>query len=333
MPTPQTTDHPLAALEYLVQQFDEEPSWGVRASARSYTWWPHDLAQRFWADPPDEHGNGKVHIVTDIAKGIAAFEGIHAALGLLNAQVTTSAMLWDERTGVLTYRSSLFVSPATVEPLKRMGTVIAGMQALEALLLGERLASAFKGVRAVSEHPLKGARSELDPTVVYTARFLDDCTEQTFVDSDFMALFDQLRERFFGFCDPAGFTVELPFFCDEPALLSSMKGRGTETALLRVAADEHPRHGPGVLVRLTLPVIPNAWLSHLFNDEDATTEAPTAFIGAWAQVDTDGLNLVGFVPAALRASGLLTVVVSAIVYRTQWARGMLEALRVRGRAQ
>src|SRR5437867_1346133 len=150
---------------YRTMQIDDE--WSVRES-RSFTWWPHRLAQRVWAEPATgSHGFDitKVSAETSLLRNVPA--GLRTATWLMagNYHASMSALIWNPDDGHLRLHCSAYVHKETLATVKNLFSCAVALQAADAHIKVDGLAQLVGGEPDASSHPMSGPRSAMDDMV------------------------------------------------------------------------------------------------------------------------------------------------------------------------
>ena len=183
------------------------------------------------------------------------------------------------------------------------------IQAADATLKSAYMAQQFGWVPELSEHPENGARPQPDGMLnvlqdVYQPQGEGEppwpLEEFQSVARSGYAVQTNVGEE--------GLTAEFPFYGDEPAMLTSARGAGPQTAMLMVRKNQpHPMLGNGLLMGLTLPVDgEGAETANRLNLLEATGESDCHLLGSWC-VGQMGLAFATFIPYACYMPGLLDI--------------------------
>lgn len=312
-------------VNYLFDAMQVDAEWSIREE-RGGVWWPGEVAQRIWADPPRDGPTGPVVDVraeTDVIRDVAPSERLAHMISVLNTHASLSALVYDEDQRSLRYACSMVVHEQNVEWAKQLLSLAIAIQAVDTIIKLE-VAEAFGGVPAVSAHPTSGLRTVRDDMVNVVAQSIAPHGSGA---SPFSAAdFDSIEEldpspSVLTSADESGLTAEFPFFGLRSGAQASIDGVPPETALLQLTRnDRHPQLGSGCLVRLTLPVGPDTGgVAMELNRREATLASDCHFLGAWC-VGPLGLTFVTFLPAIAHRPGLLTNLFMNSAIRTRWAR-------------
>lgn len=311
---------------YLFDAMQVDPEWSVRED-RGGVWWPGEVAQRIWAEPPRDGPTGPVFDVraeTDVIAHVAPSERLTRMISVLNAHASLSALVYDEDQRSLRYACSMVIHQQNVSWAKQLLSLAIAIQAVDAIIKLDA-SELLGGVPAVSAHPTSGVRTFRDDMVNVVAESIaphGSGASSPFSEEDFVSI-EQLDPNpsvltNFG---ESGLTAEFPFFGPRSGAQASIAGVAPETALLQITRnDRHPQLGSGCLVRLTLPVGPDTeGVSLELNRREATLASDCHFLGAWC-VGPMGLTFVTFLPAIAHRPGLLTNLFMNSAIRTRWAR-------------
>jgi hypothetical protein len=227
------------------------------------------------------------------------------------------------------------VHPQNLTWLSRLFLAAVGLQAADAHIKAQGLATVLGGEPDTSPHPRTGWRPRADEMlgVVEQVFAPQGRGPSPFTHFDFKAAL-RLEPRPWvpATGNGAGLTAELPFFDDVPAALG---GRGA-ALLVATATERHPQLGSGALLRLSLPALPGAdpadtrrgaQLAGELNRAESQAWSAAHFRGAWTFEPTLGLTFVAFLPAAVYRARLLDAMLWSVAARAQWARSYLCAGR------
>ena len=314
---------------------DEE--WSVRTE-RSFTWWPHRLAQHVTASEPRLafgdpmialHGQSDV-----VAEVTAPQERVTGLLADLNRNATLGAYVWDPAQRTIGYATSAYLYEGNlgVQEVLRLALLLG---ATEAELVAEALAAELEGKPAYSSHPTSGPRPVGDDLLNFVGQIVVPHGEEP---SEFIGLVPEAGAALhwaMASGDDEGFTGELPYHGDRPAV--SM-GAGDavaiagplQTALVRVLATQaHPTYGSGALMLMLLPdhfdedTAPAT--ADALNRAEATTLTGFPQFGAWcvAAHDPSTLAFATFLPSIIARPGLIGTMCFYLQLRAAWAREQL----------
>ena len=88
------------------------------------------------------------------------------------------------------------------------------------------------------------------------------------------------------------------------------------------AEARHPSLGSGLLMRLKLPVEPDAMVAQRLNANERL-EPDAHQLGAWCVDEEHGLMFTGFIPAAAWVPELSRALVYHLSAKNEWARALL----------
>jgi hypothetical protein len=316
----------LEAIEALLQ-VDEE--WRVPED-RGFTWWPHRLAQRAWAEPVREaYGEQvtRVHVATEILREVPVTDEVLRQLAEANLTATLGGFVLDPD-GTLSSHSHAWFHRENIWQVNLLSTA-AVLQAATCEASVGAIREVVGGRVAVSAHPDRGERPEPDE-MLGIGGFMSEAgaAPSPYAPEDFETAARE-GERLWLVSTTAGraLTAEVPFFGGTPtggrapgsgparAPVRGFPGgsasdrrraggtdeAGLETALLQLTAeDQHPELGSGLLALLRLPLtLPGAASARLANDlnraeREAVTVSP--LLGSWCLAGEE-VAFVSFTPA------------------------------------
>jgi hypothetical protein len=320
------TDIGLQLVDFLYEQLMVDDQWAVRRR-RGFTWWAHRLAQHVEVGPPvwetDRHVCA-VRIWTEVARDVDPALNPARVLGVVNAQATLSALVWDRADATVTECCTAQIHEGIFGWMSRTLATIALLQNTDAHARAATIACG--GTVAATPHPIGGERPEPDeilnvlPAIVLPegaapSRFAGPAMQ---VAQEFMA-----HMGLAGSADETGLTCEVPFTGETP-FAALPPGAEPQTSLLRIFTDQpHPRLGNGALVLLQLPLEVDedavAALANSLNLAEAAGDTGTLLLGAWCADPTSAATLAfcGFIPNALAR---LTRVDNVIAYQASRSR-------------
>lgn len=321
-----TSDLGQETVTYLFDAMQVDPEWSVRED-RGGVWWPGELAQRIWADPPRSGPTGPVFDVraeTDVIRNISPSERLTHMISVLNTHASLSALVYDEDQRLLRYACSMVIHQQNIDWARRLLSLAIAIQAVDAIIKLE-ISDVLGGVPAVSAHPVSGLRTSRDDMVNVVSQSIaphGSGASSPFSAADFASI-EELdpNPSVLTTADESGLTAEFPFLGPRSGAQASLEGRPPETALLQITRnDRHPQLGSGCLVRLTLPVgADTEGMALELNRREATLASDCHFLGAWC-VGPIGLTFVTFLPAIAHRPGLLANIFMSSAIRTRWAR-------------
>lgn len=128
------------------------PGWAVRED-RGFTWWPHRLRQRVWAEPATTTPGGpawQVRSRTPLFRDVADEAAAHEILAAINGTALLGAAVYEPADGTISLRTGAFLAGE--------GARIARA----AFVFGTRLAAAVGSV-AVNARPAEGPAPDEEP--------------------------------------------------------------------------------------------------------------------------------------------------------------------------
>jgi hypothetical protein len=324
-------DAGLRALDYVFQTLGIEREWSVRES-RGFTWWPHRLAQRVWADArrtDDTSGLVCLHVETDVLRDVPDNAATRTRLLAFNGFASLSAWVWRSETRRVALHSTVYATPEEDDWLLPLFAATVALQAADAHIKASVVAEVLGGSIAAGVHPTSGLRSQshgiLD--VLETLFVPAGKNPSPFTLTDFEAALQlDPRPRVLRTTD-GGLAAEYPFYDHHnPALV------GRDGALLIVSTTEpHPQLGSGLLMRLQLPIVAPPASDNQIDVGTQLNEAETheftraSLLGGWCLAPRDTrLTFVTFIPAALHRRGLLDVLARSTAARVRWAKQYLQ---------
>lgn len=301
-------DPGLLCLDRFEELFSIDPEWLVRTD-RGLEWWGSTLRQSVWADPVREIDGlqtCRVHVRTDLVRNIER----RMPTELLNFDAMVASLyglVEGERPDEISIQSSVNIHADAVEPCSRLLAAAASMQLGECQEVADRLVDYVGGEVACSEHPKSGLRKTPDDmvSVVDTLVATGGQARLRFEAEDV----EMLTREF----ETAGVPVEV-----------LEEGVGLRLDLSRagcfadVVANDHPKHGCGVLVILFLyePYDPHTDIMAL-NASEHAAHLPIHGVGSWALNGTQ-LAHPSFLPNAyLQPQMILDLAMSSLT-RAMW---------------
>jgi TPR repeat protein len=313
---------------YRLLQVNEE--WSL-FDHRGFTWWGHHLAQRIWIDDPissDGVELSTVYVATDVVRNVAPSEASFETVSELNRFALLYSLVVDPEQCKATYHAKVYVHEGTEEYLTKLLMHVTALQAADANVRADQIATLLGGEADRSAHPESGYRSEPDDMMsVIGGIYVPHGAEPSRYAEDFSMLSEMdpspsLATNY----DANGLTAEFPFTGASPASYSAISGEAPSTALLRANVDiKHPSLGTGCLVRLTLPThIDDCAIANELNYAESRSWTKSHLLGSWC-IDGDSLNHISFLPAACYVQGLLSAIFVNSAVRCRWALNYVEA--------
>jgi hypothetical protein len=336
-------------LAFIYEQMKIDPEWSVREE-RSLTWWGHRLAQRIWAEPvilEDGDEIVRVHAETDVLRNVNTEAHAIQSLSILNRNASLSAYVWNPETKKISLRSSAYCHSQNVSWLSVFFLSSVSLQAAEAHVQPDALATLIGGDVDESAHPTNGFRKQkdemLDVIPVLYAPWGNNPSR--FTTEDFHAAME-LNPKPWVMANEGenGLTAEFPF-----------PGCMPPTALLTLDNEiRHPLLGSGLFILLRLPLNLRGEnvdsLASRLNLAELKNTTRSHFMGSWcvdsprnvklAQLSllllgeslpvgvleekaNETLSFCSFIPSVCHRSGLLENIVYTMGCRTMWANEYL----------
>jgi hypothetical protein len=256
-------DPGLRAVESLHKLMLIDEEWSVRRP-RGFTWWAYRLAQHVEAGEPfrqteDGPTASLIRIWTDVVTEVpsqAAAEALDCT-AMANLTETMSALVFDESAGTITECCTVIVTDETNEQWLKVLSVAAVMQNTAAHSRAHSVANAVAGKPAQSAHPTNGERPEMDGLLNYVAAtLLPSAPKESAFAGELIKSLTNANLPFWTLAngDANGFTGEIPFSGNVPAVALKDRSGGPQTALFQVFTnDSHLELGSGALIVLKLP--------------------------------------------------------------------------------
>lgn len=337
--------HPLTdigpeVLDRLFSTLMVDEEWSVRAD-RSFTWWPHRLAQHVSVSTPREaFGDPMVALraTTDMVEDVRAPDDVvEQFVDLLNMHASLGAFVWDPEERTVKVVTSAYLHAGNL-PLLPVASAAVLLTAIEATAKAPGVADVLEGRPAASAHPSSGMRPEPDELLFFAEeRIVPDGQGP----SGFVGLVQEAGRAAVPWClsnaDEHAFTGELPYHGTTPALVlaatgGSPEGIDAQTSLVQLLTQpRHPAYGSGLLVLLKLPgTFPDGRARELareLNRAEAAELTGFSQFGAWCADPGDPglLSFCSFVPSVLARPGLVAALAFYVALRNQWARDRLGA--------
>lgn len=319
------TDAGKLAVDHVFDSMQIDREWSVH-DERGYTWWPGELAQRVWAEPPRRGPKGHVFDVraeTYLLRDVAPCESLTQLVSLINANATLSALVHDQEDHTLRYVCSMVIHEQNVAWAKDLLSLAVAIQAADATIALDR-SELLGGIPAVSAHPESGFRSVRDDMINIISHSVAPrgAGASPFSAVDLSEI-EQLEPSPAVLTSGGGdsLTAEFPFNGARSSVEVAIEGGVPETALLQISCEpRHPKVGSGCLFRLTLPVGGDpGTLAMVLNRMEALSATDAHLLGAWC-ASPMGPTFVTFVPAVAHRPGLVTNLFFNAAVRTRWAR-------------
>lgn len=299
-------DAGLRVVRHVFETLQIDQRWSLR-EARGFTWWGYEQAQRVWADPPFErHGTVvvRVHAETELLRSHTLDPRARRLLGTLLGMTALSGAYQDPVTGTVRLRASVNVHAGNESWLRLLFANAVALQAADARDQSGPAARLTGLLPATSAHPHAGPRPAPDEIL------------------DIVGYGRALPEAQAGSPWAGGLSAEFGFGPTPGAV-----PRG-DSALLRLTPGEHPRHGSGLQLRLSLPVYEDERVLGLLplelNAREARARDGGHFLGSWCTAPDPEARFVtfaAFVPAIAYLPGLVQHLAMTTASRVRWADG------------
>lgn len=272
--------------------------WAVR-DGRSFTWWPHRLAQRVDVSTPRlAFGDPMVavRVRNDLVSDVRADDDTVAdVVAGLNIHASLGAYVWHPKTRRITLNTSAYIHDGN-RALERFFGAAVLLGTIEAHSTAHPLADVLDGTAAVTDHPGTGERPTPDDLLAFADNEIAPRGRgpSAFVGPAMAAITRAPSlQGVPANADETGLTAELPFLGATPAMLRAGNGGPIETSLVQfLTAAPHPAYGSGLLVMLrlplTLPAEQTGRIALALNRAEAVeAEATPAHRGRCQPVDVD----------------------------------------------
>lgn len=301
-------------------QIDEE--WSAWED-RGFIWWPHQHAQRVWADPPVTNGDlmsSLVHAEVELIEGAEdadiPLRVLDAQLGVLAAGLTLhSAMRRGDR---VCFHATASVYDGTVDWIARVFQVATLFEAVNAETRASQFADAFGMQVVTSAHPVNGPRPVPDEMLRVedfpaTPNAWGDAGELDQI-ADFLNARGMLSRT-----GGNGLTAELPYGPNGGPAIT-----GGDSHLLTLLSETRGRLGAGARLTLRLGDWPRQDGEQIFppqiNAMEAAGLSRSHLIGTWA-IEGHSLAIPYFtswIPGVLHRPGILMNLVLSMAVRARW---------------
>lgn len=314
---PRTDDVGLRIVDGIGHSLSLDDEWATRTD-RGFTWWGKDLAQHVWAEPAvDDDGLEvfRLHARTDLFRDFKSTpDDLTKLNALLAAYATTSGLLINEESGQVQFAASMYAHAESEDWVRRTFQLVVAMQAADAQIKADNLATPMGFAVAASAHPTSGPRPDYDDMLSMLEQVAGVGQQPSMWKGDDMEATTMAVQRasstVLATGDASGISAEFPF--------------QSRTSLLTVTTDApNPQLGNGVLLLLHLPMtIAESDEGVRFAAELTRRELASMtrahYLGSWCWRD-DGMHFVSFLPNMMYLGGsmLLNVVIS-MAARAKW---------------
>ena len=301
-------------LRFLTARMQIEAEWAVQEKT-SFTWWASSLAQRVWMAPPREFQGvplTTLHVETDLIADVAMDESTWARLAGVNRFASLSAHVADPVARTISLHSSVSLTADNYPLAQSIALHAMALQMADAYAEAAQLADAFGGQVAATPHPKQGMRLTPDEMVGILETYQQRGAGDSPFEPEELAQLVHVDPRPWiqASNDVHSVDAELEFATDTPARLELD------------AEMRHPSLGSGLLMRLKLPVEPDAMVAQRLNANERL-EPDAHQLGAWCVDEEHGLMFTGFIPAAAWVPELSRALVYHLSAKNEWARTLL----------
>ena len=301
-------------LRFLTARMQIEAEWAVQEKT-SFTWWASSLAQRVWMAPPREFQGVPLitlHVETDLIADVAMDESTWARLAGVNRFASLSAHVADPVARTISLHSSVSLTADNYPLAQSIALHAMALQMADAYAEAAQLADAFGGQVAATPHPKQGMRLTPDEMVGILETYQQRGAGDSPFEPEELAQLVHVDPRPWiqASNDVHSVDAELEFATDTPARLELD------------AEMRHPSLGSGLLMRLKLPVEPDAMVAQRLNANERL-EPDAHQLGAWCVDEEHGLMFTGFIPAAAWVPELSRALVYHLSAKNEWARTLL----------
>lgn len=324
----QPMDPGLRLVHDVFEQLQIDSEWSLW-EGRGFTWWPHQRAQRVWADDSVKDDGLTVSLVHAEAEMFVGAErskvaprGLDALLGVASRDLSVSGFV--RRGDRVALHASAFVHEENQQWMSRTFQMSALIQVVNAARGPGAIAETLGLVPAASAHPTSGDRP--DPDEMLDA--LDDLPASDTkwgTENEYSAVVEALGGHgLLASGGGLGLTVEFPFGSrGGPAVA------GGESNLLSVSSEPNGSLGEGLRMNLRLRRWPTDGDLQLFPPELNRLESEGGsrahLIGSWA-IDLDPDSVPFFtcwLPTVVERPGLLMNLVLAMGVRSNWVATLM----------
>jgi hypothetical protein len=311
------------AIQSVLAEMQVDSRWSLGAP-REFTWWPQRYAQHVYAEPPVEDRGVQVSrlvATTTIVRDVELSTETFQTLGLTNAQgAILSGFVLNpiNRTVLLACTAKVYDDPRSdagaqySELMTQYFANALAAQASQAHQTAEKLARAFKGKPAASDHPTSGRRREADD-IVETLSWLmvQGQSDSEWAGAEMQQALATLKHMgALATGSDTGVTAEFPF-------------HGGTALMTMTTTERHATIGNGMLVRLTLPIRfdldDGVRMAATLNQRELSENYLNEFMGGWCFDPRGFLTFVAFYPNVRIGNGYGGLVAQQMAIRSQWA--------------
>lgn len=313
-------------LNFVIEKMMIDKLWSIQEPS-AFTWWPHKLAQRVWAEPAriDEGFSVfRIHAETALLKEVPPTERTYGLLAMLNTAVTLNRYVYDPAHMRITLRCCAYFHTENAGWQAAYFTNAIAIQAAQAHAELQHGSDLFGAPPDETTHPT-GIRTHPDDMLNVLELYREEGQEPSAFIGEECARIERMSPRPFVMAnaDESGATVEFPFAgCMPP------------TTMLRIRTDvEHPKLGSGAFLLLKVPntpsVVQDFGLVNRLNAAEMQEWSRSRGFGAWCKdvESADPLKHIAYVcflPSATKMDGLLENEVYQMAARTRWLHTYLD---------
>ena len=308
---------------YRTMQIDEE--WSARKS-RSFTWWPHRLAQRVWAEPAIESRGfniTKVSAETNLLRNVPGGPRTAEWLMTCNYHATMSAFIWNPDDGHVRLHCSAYAHTETLAMIEKLFSCAVALQAADAHIKVDGLAQLLGGEPDVSPHPISGPRPAMDDMINVIELLFAPIGRgpAPFAPRDFESATRMQPQPWREVATITNGLRALLHSVDFPEGTGILEAKGNEV---------HPQLGNGLLMLLSVPGPKGSFedtlaLAHELNLQEARDWTGHYFFGGWCvgpKPDNE-LTFAVFFPARVCDPGLIEAMSLHMGGRAAWANDQI----------
>ncbi|MCX5658219.1 MAG: hypothetical protein NTW19_00675 [Planctomycetota bacterium] len=308
-------------IDFLFAHMQIDEQWSVR-TPRAFTWWPHQLCQRVWADPArDDDGFDlvQVHACTDLALDVEPSESLYLHVAEGNRRLALNAMVYDPEARTISLRSKVLAHQENQFWLQRLMLGAVGLQAaLAQTLVNHGIPELLGGRPAISQHPVSGPRLVPDEMTTITRVFIDYGSKPFPFNPGEFELVKTIEPNpsVLTNTDEHGATAEFPYAGEHPVIPGAKM-----TSLYRAKSQNpHPTLGYGCYITLNLPgtvVNESEQVANQLNLLESSNAVWNHFLGSWTR-ERLGLCHTIFLPAHSYMAGLAATFLHSMANRSNW---------------